>query len=436
VKKLICLLFAFVCVTAALAQTETKALARAKENMYLLKIGNFSSIEKRLDATMSRMIDASKLQGLWEGLQMQYGNLVQMGETSIKTKDSLYVCLTQLQFEKTKLNFKLVLNYKLQIAGLFLEPMEVPYAPAAWVDPRLFFEVKKAVPVAAYPSEGILTLPNVQEKVPLIIIVGGSGPTDKDLSMGPNRIYKDMAWGLATQGIASYRYDKRTRAYASKMGNPDLLTVKEEYLEDLQAIVAKFSKHESIDSSKVFILGHSEGGYLIPWFSSEVKGVKGFIIAAGNYNKMADMVSSQLLHLQKHTRSEQERAGLQAILARVPYAQHKLTLQSPKDSLPLGLSAAYMVFLNEKSPSNYLTALKGSPTLVLQGARDYQVPVTEFEAWKAALANHPQVTFQLYHQLNHIFMAGEGICLPAEYTEPGNVSKTMLLDIAAWIKAN
>ncbi len=426
----------FVYVNAALGQTETKALARAKENMFLLKTGKFSSLEKRLDPTMSRMVDASKLQGLWEGLQMQYGNLLQMGETTIKTKDTLFLCITPLQFEKTKLNFRLVLNHKLQISGLFIEPTEVPYAPAAWVDPSLFYEVKKAVPIAAFPSEGILTLPNVQEKVPLLIIVGGSGPTDKDLSMGPNKIYKDMAWGLATQGIASYRYDKRTRAFAAKMGNQDLLTVKEEYLEDLQAIVAKFSRHESIDSNRIFVLGHSEGGYLIPWFASEVKGVKGFIIGAGNYHKLADMISAQLLHLNRYTRSEKERADLLAILARVPYAQNKLNLQSPKDSLPLGLSANYLINLNTKAPVNYLSFLQRYPVLVLQGGRDYQVPVTEFEAWKVALANHPQVTFQLYHQLNHIFMKGEGVCLPSEYTEPGNVSKTLILDIAAWVKAN
>lgn len=419
-----------------MAQTETKALARAKENMFLLKTGKFSSLEKRLDPTMSRIIDAAKLQGLWDGLQMQYGNLLQMGETTLKTKDSLFICITPLQLEKTKLQFKLVLNQKLQISGLFIEPMEVPYAPAAWVDPSLFYEVKKAVPIAAFPSEGILTLPNVQEKVPLLIIVGGSGPTDKDLSMGPNKIYKDMAWGLATQGIASYRYDKRTRAYATKMGKPDLLTVNEEYLEDLQAIVAKLRQHEAIDSNKVFVLGHSEAGYLIPWFASEVKGIKGFIIGAGNYHKLADMISAQLLHLQNYSRSEQERAALQAILARVPYAQQKLTLQSPKDSLPLGISANYLIALNAKAPVNYLPYLQPHPVLVIQGGRDYQVPVAEFEAWKLALANHSQVTFQLYHQLNHIFLKGEGVCLPAEYTDPGNVSKTLILDLAAWVNTH
>jgi uncharacterized protein len=420
----------------ALGQTEAKANAKVQEYLFLLKTGKFQSIEKRLDPTMSRMIDASKLQGFWEGLQMQYGDLLKTGETSVKTKDSLFVCLTPLQFEKTKLNFRLVLNKKLQIAGLFLEPMEVPYAPAAWVNPALFFEVKKAVPIAAYPSEGVLTLPNVQEKVPVVIIIGGSGPTDKDLTMGPNKIYKDMAWGLGTQGVASYRYDKRTRAFGSKMGDPEKVTVKEEYLDDLQAIVDMLRNHEAIDSNSIYLLGHSEGGYLIPWFAHEVKGIKGFMIAAGNYHKMADMIGHQLQHLLKHSKSNQEREGLQAILDRVPYAQNKLSLQSPKDSIPLGMSAAYLMHLNAHAPAIYLNALKGKPVLLLQGGRDYQVPTSEFDSWKEALSQHKQVTFQLYHQLNHIFMAGEGVCLPTEYTESGNVSKLFILDIAAWVKEN
>lgn len=421
-------------VNLALGQTEQKAKARAAENMYLLKTGKYPTIIKRMDATMSRMIDASQLQGLWEGLQMQYGNLQNMGETSVKTKDSLFVCITPLQYEKTKLLFRLVLDTDLKIAGLFIEPPETPYAPAAWVDPSLFYEVKKPVPVAEFPSEGMLTFPNVQQKLPLVIIIGGSGPTDMDLHIGPNRIYKDIAWGLATQEIAVYRYDKRTVAFANKMGAEDKVTAKQEYLDDLKAIVTKLAKHELIDSNRIFLLGHSQGAYLIPWFVSEIKEVKGAIIAAGNYRPLAEMIEFQLLHLQTHAKTSEEKKQIQAILDRLPYARTKLTAQSPADSLPLGMSANYLLHLNQHAPVNHLKDLAKYPVLVLQGARDYQVPQQEFEEWKKALAQHPDATFELYHQLNHIFMAGEGVSLPAEYEEAGNVSKMFILDIAKWVK--
>lgn len=85
--RLLALIFFFISVISVNAQTEEKANAKVQEYLFLLKTGKFSSIEKRLDPTMSRLIDASKLQGFWEGLQMQYGDLLKTGETSVKTKD-------------------------------------------------------------------------------------------------------------------------------------------------------------------------------------------------------------------------------------------------------------------------------------------------------------------------------------------------------------
>ena len=73
--------------------------------------------------------------------------------------------------------------------------------------------------------------------------------------------------------------------------------------------------------------------------------------------------------------------------------------------------------------------------LILQGERDYQVTLEEFASWKAALGGRRDVTFHSYPALNHLFLAGTGPSLPAEYDVPGHVSEDVVRDIAAWILA-
>jgi fermentation-respiration switch protein FrsA (DUF1100 family) len=75
-----------------------------------------------------------------------------------------------------------------------------------------------------------------------------------------------------------------------------------------------------------------------------------------------------------------------------------------------------------------------APMLILQGERDYQVTMADdFAKWNAALASSPNVTFKTYPALNHLFIAGSGPSLPAEYLNAGHVDETVIRDIAAWI---
>ena len=72
--------------------------------------------------------------------------------------------------------------------------------------------------------------------------------------------------------------------------------------------------------------------------------------------------------------------------------------------------------------------------LILQGERDYQVTMVDFNNWKEGLSSQDNVTFKLYPRLNHLFAAGEGKSTPGEYQNPGHVDKQVIEDIAQWIK--
>ena len=72
--------------------------------------------------------------------------------------------------------------------------------------------------------------------------------------------------------------------------------------------------------------------------------------------------------------------------------------------------------------------------LILQGERDYQVTMTDFGLWKAAVGSAKGVVMKSYPPLNHLFVAGAGKSLPAEYNKPGHVDPQVIADIAAFIK--
>lgn len=75
----------------------------------------------------------------------------------------------------------------------------------------------------------------------------------------------------------------------------------------------------------------------------------------------------------------------------------------------------------------------GIPIFVLQGERDYQVTLVDFEGWKRALKGKKTATFKLYPGQNHHFMPGNGPSTPQEYDQPNHVAKEVVDDIAAWV---
>ena len=77
-----------------------------------------------------------------------------------------------------------------------------------------------------------LTLPVGKKKAPVVILVHGSGPQDRDETVGPNKPFRDLAWGLAERGIATVRYDKRTKEMAQCVQITNL-TVYNEYITDV-----------------------------------------------------------------------------------------------------------------------------------------------------------------------------------------------------------
>ena len=105
-----------------------------------------------------------------------------------------------------------------------------PYAKAG-----AYREKDFTVGTGEWRLPGTLTLPvGVTKPLPALVLVHGSGPNDRDETILANKPFRDLAWGLASKGIAVLRYEKRTKEYATKLRAAGIrdLTVKEETIDD------------------------------------------------------------------------------------------------------------------------------------------------------------------------------------------------------------
>jgi dienelactone hydrolase len=103
--------------------------------------------------------------------------------------------------------------------------------------------------------------------------------------------------GLASRGVAVLRYEKRTRQHAAKLASVRAFTVKEEVLDDVLAAVAMLRASEGIDPKRIFVLGHSLGGMLIPHIGRLDPNIAGFISLAGATRPLEDAIPEQLAYV-------------------------------------------------------------------------------------------------------------------------------------------
>jgi dipeptidyl aminopeptidase/acylaminoacyl peptidase len=302
--------------------------------------------------------------------------------------------------------------------------------------PARYIEREIVVGTAPLALPGLLTLPPGDGPFPLVVLVHGSGPNDRDETVGPNRPFRDLAHGLASDGVAVLRYDKRTRAYPMSFAGRSF-TVREETIDDALEAVRLARTLSGIDPRRIVIAGHSLGGMLAPRIAALDGRLAGIILLAGASDEsLPDMVERQLTYLKQLPGADtaavwaQERAVAPG-LARV----RALTPADSADPSPiLGAPAAYWLDLAAYEPLAVARTLD-IPLLVIQGERDYQAGTRGFARWTAELGSRPNVTLRLYPGLNHLFIAGSGPGNPAEYGVPGLVADEVISDIARWTRA-
>jgi dienelactone hydrolase len=275
-----------------------------------------------------------------------------------------------------------------------------------------------------------------KQKSPLVIFVHGSGPNDRDETFGPNKPFRDLAQGLAQQGIVSLRYDKRTFTYqydAKTLG--DNMTLYEETVYDAIDAVKTAKQFSFVDPTRIYIVGHSQGAMCAPKIAELCPELKGIVMMAAPASNLVDIIPQQVEYLA--LLDDSISTAEQMKITSVKWMMDKIKSPTLNDKTPKGLlmgaSATYW-----KSVLNYnqlVTAkLLKLPVFILSGGRDYQVPQKEFNTWKKELADKANVQFKLYPKLNHLFLEGEYRSEPEEYTIPGHIPQYVIDDLVKFIK--
>jgi dienelactone hydrolase len=435
------LLTVLLCGTVA-AEPQKKAAgddlaSRAGQFVQLLAEGDFPAAVKPFDATMSGALPEEKLKQTWESVIAQAGGLKSRLNTRSERVGEYDVVLVTCQFEKTKLDVKVVFNHAKQISGLFFVPTRsAEYQLPPYARPSAFQERDVQVGTGQWALPGTLALPRGDGPFPAVVLVHGSGPNDRDETIGPNKPFRDLAGGLASRGIAVLRYEKRTKHYWSRMAPAaETITVKEETIDDAVAAVETLAAQEKIDAKRVFVLGHSLGGSLLPRIGKAKEGIAGFISLAGSTRPLEDLILDQSRYIlsldgKLSLEAQKKLTEIEQQVANVKSAN--LSADTRNSKLPLGCPAKYWLDLRGYHPAEAAKGLS-KPMLILQGGRDYQVTLEDFQGWKNTLSARQDVQFKLYPKLNHLFQAGAGKSKPVEYENPGHVAAVVIGDVATWI---
>jgi len=451
-KKVVFIFFAALFRIAAWSQPsqqpapaeQDELIVNARAMVSALALGDFAAAAKDFDETMLKLSGSDKLAAFWKETPVRFGEFKRQTAARRVREEPYDVVLVTCEFVKVTLDAKVVFDKDKRIAGFFFVPSLPPAEPKlpAYADRALFEETEVTIGGPDWPLAALLTLPKGAGPFPGLVLVHGSGPNDRDETIGPNKPFRDLAWGLASRGIAVLRYDKRTRAYGTKlMADPKLmasLTVREETIDDGLSGLALLRATPKIAKDKVFILGHSLGGMLMPRIALApgADNAAGFIIMAGLTRALEDTYVQQMTYLfgLDGSLSDDDKTKLDEIKAQAARIKALTEADTGKDERFLNAAPRYWLDLRDYRPAEAVKKVS-RPLLILQGSRDYQVTTVDFENWKTALAGRNDVAFKLYPKLNHLFIEGKGVPTPAEYTQmAGNVALYVIEDIAAWIK--
>lgn len=242
---------------------------------------------------------------------------------------------------------------------------------------------------------GKLLLPNGVKKCPVVLFISGSGPTDMDgntaIANMKNNSLKFLAEGLAGEGIASLRFDKRGIASSAAAGKEESKLRFEDYVNDVTGWIDYLAKDKRFTS--IVVAGHSEGSLIGMLACRNQPKVKAFVSLAGSgrpaYEIIEEQVAAQPEMVRKEvaTVNESLRQGKEVEKV-APYLQ---ALFRPSVQ-------PYLISWYKYNPQEILSSIK-VPVLIIQGKNDIQVAVKDAELLKKA---YPAAELLLPEKMNHV----------------------------------
>ncbi len=267
---------------------------------------------------------------------------------------------------------------------------------------------------------GTLALPAGDGPFPAVLLIVGSGPVDRNEDMpGFNSdVTAQIAASLAKAGIASLRYDKRG---VGKSGGEFKIASLTDFVSDARAALAFLRDQPALDPSRIFVLGHSEGGIIAPILAADDPTIAGLILLAAPAHSLDYIIRHQIEELNRAAGKSDEE--VQSALKQEDqylefvreshgqwsdYTFEQLKAAMPwltQETLPQ-LTSLPLPWLREHFHHDPLETIKdvSCPVLIIQGEKDFQVPPGEADLLAGALraAGNTDVTVDLFPDLNHL----------------------------------
>jgi pimeloyl-ACP methyl ester carboxylesterase len=346
------------------------------------------SIFNMFSPEMKAALPLDKFKPTTEQLKEQLGNLT----TTELVKFNQPLIIYKATFEKGIFYLNISLNSQNKMTALLLSPYTADAKTIA-MDPSLI-ESPILLKTLSGSISGTLTVPAATNgKIPVVLIIAGSGPTDRDGNspkVGLNgNTYKMLANELGKSGIATVRYDKRLVGQSVSTTKIKELRF-EDYVDDAVGLINQLSEDKRF--SKVIVLGHSEGS-LIGILSIRDQPVNAFISVSGA-GRSADLIVTEQMKAQPKYVADNFKTMLDS-LKKGKFTDNidpRIYSIAGPDIQP------YLMSWFRYSPAKELKKIK-IPVLILQGTTDIQVPVTDAEMLKKAKSD---AVLTIIPGMNHI----------------------------------
>ncbi|MFM9327346.1 alpha/beta fold hydrolase [Paenibacillus mesotrionivorans] len=419
---------------------------KATAYVYHLLNGNREQLAAGSSPALMKALGAKTVAGTlaeFQGLAVAHPKLVGT-KTEINGVHSNVVLDYELDIPPGRIALVLRFDKQGRVDDLANAPAASTHQPASYDNPNLYTEREIVVGEGEFALPGALTLPKGEGPFPMVILVHGSGPNDRDETIGGAKPFRDLASGLAAQGIAVLRYDKVTAEHSLKvMADGSRFSLEDETVADALRAVELAKTLKEIDPDNIFIAGHSQGGYALPLMLEKPAGasVKGAVLLSapsGNMNEVLVEQQEVALQLLKETGQPAELVARQegAVAA---YKRMVDIINDPvysvdhlPEQFPWG-DPYWWIEQREYQPGE-LAKTQSTPMFITQGENDWQVSMKQYEGWKEALKERSNVTFTSYPSVNHLLSEYGSISMGMEYGQPSNVAASLVEDVANWVK--
>jgi pimeloyl-ACP methyl ester carboxylesterase len=358
------------------ASEKQEATTIALKLLNLIQAQKFVEALENGTSTIKLLVSPSTLEKAFKDIQTSQGQLVSFTAVGVEGVGSKKVVKVLLKFEKGDLLAVVMVDDKGLIAGFRLKP--VKDIPSAWKEPgyaksNLFEEENIKITGDGVEVGATLSIPK-SKPLAGVVFLSGSGPTDRDSTLGPNKPFRDLAWGLTSNDIAVARWDKPS-AETSKVSDKDI-TLEKEYLPYTIATIKALREKLGRSDIPIFVLGHSLGAMIAPMVANVDAEIKGVVMLSAAGGKMYDSALRQVKYVVSMNYDSpfatQEYVDL--ISKQVTVIENSEFNAKSQEELPFGAPTSYWLSVKEYDQVTEVKKLD-IPVSILQPGRDYQVTV-------------------------------------------------------------